>query len=367
MNVPFNALAVQDAPIQAELLAALRRVVERGWYVLGEELLAFEREFASACGTAHAIGVANGTDAIRLALDAVGVKPGDDVVTVSHTATFTALALSMLGARPVFCDIDRATMTLDPAKLEAAITPNTHAILPVHLYGQAADLDPILAIASRRGIPVVEDAAQAHLAEYRGRRVGSFGACAAFSFYPTKNLGALGDGGAATTNDANIAKRARCSRNGGQADRYRHVVKGVNSRLDEIQAAALRVKLAHLEASTEERRRQAALYDAHLHGVTLPIEAAGRRHVYHLYVIRHARRDALAAHLKERGVGTLIHYPIPVHLQPAYADLGVASGSLPESERAANEVLSLPLYPGLTAAQQEHVIESVNAFTSVHA
>ncbi len=367
MNVPFNDLALQDAPIEAELLAALRRVVERGRYVLGNELREFERDFASACGCEHAVGVANGTDAIRLALEALGVRTGDDVVTVSHTATFTALGISLLGARPVFCDIDGATMTMDPAKLEAAITPRTKAVLPVHLYGQAADIDPILEIAKRRGIPVIEDCAQAHLAQYRGRLVGSLGACAAFSFYPTKNLGALGDGGAITTNDAVTAERVRVMRNGGQQDRYRHVMKGVNSRLDEIQAAALTLKLRHLEAATHERRAQAARYDAALQGVTTPREAEGRRHVYHLYVIRHPRRDALAAHLDERGIGTLIHYPIPVHLQPAYADLGVAAGALPETERAAREVLSLPLYPGLTEERQRRVIEAVNSFAAVHA
>jgi dTDP-4-amino-4,6-dideoxygalactose transaminase len=366
MNVPFNALAVQDAPIRAELLEAARRVIERGWYVLGEELKSFERDFATACGCAHAVGVANGTDAIRLALEAAGVRAGDEVLTVAHTATFTALGISMLGARPVFCDIERETMTMDPAKLEAAITPRTRAIMPVHLYGQAADMDPIRSIAKRRGIPVIEDCAQSHLAEYRGDRTGSLGLCAAFSFYPTKNLGALGDGGAVTTNDPDLAARVRMLRNGGQADRYQHVLKGVNSRLDELQAALLSVKLRHLEAATRERRAQAARYDAALHGVGLPREAAQRRHVYHLYVVRHPRRDALAAHLAEQGVGTLIHYPVPVHRQPAYADLGLAEGALPESELAAKEVLSLPLYPGLTEAQQQRVIEAVNAFTAAH-
>jgi dTDP-4-amino-4,6-dideoxygalactose transaminase len=365
--VPFNALATQDAPIRDELLTAVRRVIERGWYILGEELREFEREFAAACGCAHAVGVASGTDAIRLALEAAGVRAGDEVVTVSHTATFTALGISMLGARPVFCDIEPATMTMDPARLEAAITPRTRAILPVHLYGQPADLDPLLAIAGRRGLAVIEDAAQAHLARYRGREVGSFGVAAAFSFYPTKNLGALGDGGAVTTSNAAIAERIRGLRNGGQIDRYHHAMKGVNSRLDELQAAALSVKLRHLAAATAERRAQARLYDAGLQGVVTPPIAEGREPVHHLYVIRHPRRDALATHLKSAGIGTLVHYPIPVHLQSAYADLGVAAGSLPETERAAREVLSLPLYPGLTAAQQARVIEAVNAFTAGHA
>ena len=363
-KVPFNALAVQDAPIQAELLAAIRRVVERGRYVLGEELRAFERDFAAASGCTHVVGVANGTDAIRLALEACGVRAGDEVVTVSHTATFTALAISMLGAKPVFCDIEPVTMNLDPARLEAAITNRTRAILPVHLYGQTADMDPVLEIARRRDIPVIEDCAQAHLARYRSRLAGSLGAAAAFSFYPTKNLGALGDAGAMTTNDAALAEHVRQMRNGGQADRYRHGMKGVNSRLDEIQAAVLSVKLRHLEAATVARRALAARYDAELRGVTTPRVLAGREHAYHLYVIRHARRDALAAHLDRAGVTALVHYPIPVHLQPAYAELGYREGSLPETERAAREVLSLPLYPGLTAEQQGRVIEAVNGFTA---
>jgi dTDP-4-amino-4,6-dideoxygalactose transaminase len=362
VSVPFNALAVQEAPIRSELLDVARRVIERGRYVLGEEVRVFERDFAAVCGCRHAVGVANGTDAIRLALDAAGVRAGDDVITVAHTATFTALGISMLGARPVFCDIEPVTMTLDPRKLEAAITPRTRAIMPVHLYGQCADMDAVLEIARRRGIPVVEDCAQAHLAEYRGARAGSLGVCAAFSFYPTKNLGALGDGGAVTTNDAELAERVRVLRNGGQSDRYQHVVKGVNSRLDELQAALLGAKLRHLEDGTRERRVQAARYDAAIHGVELPREAEGRRHVYHLYVVRHPGRDALASHLSARGVETLIHYPVPVHLQAAYADLGLAVGSFPVSERAAHEVLSLPLYPGLTEAQQQRVIEAINAF-----
>ncbi len=366
-RVPFNALAAQDEPIRDEVLSVMRRVVERGWYVLGEELKSFETEFASGVQSAHAVGVASGTDALRLALQVVGVGAGDDVVTVSHTATFTALAISMLGARPVFCDIEPAAMTLDPGRLEAAITPRTRAIIPVHLYGQACDLDPILEIARRRGLPVVEDCAQAHGALYRGRPVGAFGAAAAFSFYPTKNLGAYGDGGAVTTPDGALAERVRRLRNGGQGDRYRHVELGINSRLDELQAAILRVKLRRLEPSNAARRANAARYDAALHGVTLPRELPERRHVYHLYVVRHARRDALAAHLAAQGVGCLVHYPVPVHLQPAYTHLGLKPGSFPETERAADEVLSLPLYPGLAPAQQQHVIEAVNTFTAVHA
>lgn len=362
--VPFNALAVQDAPLKDQLIAAIARVVERGWYVLGEELSAFEHAFAPIAGCTEAVGVGNGTDALRLALQAVGVGAGDEVVTVSHTATFTALAISMLGARPVFCDIDARTFTMDPAGLDAVVNSRTKAIVPVHLYGQAAALDEIVALASLRGVPVVEDCAQAHGALYAGRPVGSFGACAAFSFYPTKNLGALGDGGAVTTSDPELAARVRRLRNGGQEERNRHVERGVNSRLDEVQAAALSVKLTRLESATTERRVLAAVYDQSLKGVTLPLEAEGRRHVYHLYVIRHPRRDALAEHLKAQEIGTQIHYPIPVHRQPAYLELGIRDGTLPETERAAAEVLSLPLFPRLASSQQWRVIEAVNAFTN---
>jgi dTDP-4-amino-4,6-dideoxygalactose transaminase len=367
VKVPFNAIAVQDAALRESILAAIARVVERGWFVLGEEGEAFEREFAPVAGGAHAAGVGNGTDAIRLALEAVGVRAGDDVVTVPMTAAYTALAISMLGARPVFCDVEPRTLTMDPDRLEAAITPATRAIVPVHLYGQCADMRAIGAIADRRGIPVVEDCAQAVLAQFEGRPAGSFGQAAAFSFYPTKNLGAYGDGGAVTSNDAAVIATVKRLRNGGQSERYRHVERGVNSRLDELQAAVLRVKLANLPAATEARRAQAARYDARLRGVERPAEAEGRRHVYHLYPVRHPRRDALAAALAAAGIGTIVHYPIPVHLQPAYAHLGLAAGVFPQAERAGGELLSLPLYPGLPADQQDAVIEAVLAFAAAPA
>ena len=367
MKVPFNAIAVQDAPLREEILAAIAGVVERGRFVLGEEGEAFEREFAPLAGCAHAAGVGSGTDAIRLALQAVGVKAGDDVVTVPMTATYTALAISMLGARPVFCDVEPGTLTMDPAKLEATITPATRAIVPVHLYGQCADVRAIGAIADARGIALVEDCAQAILARFDGRPAGSFGAAAAFSFYPTKNLGAYGDGGAVTSNDAAVVERVKRLRNGGQSERYRHEEPGVNSRLDELQAAVLRVKLRRLAAATDQRRAQAARYDSALKGLKLPAEAPGRRHVYHLYAVRHARRDALAAALAAAGIGTIIHYPVPVHLQPAYAPLALARGTFPESESAADELLSLPLYPGLLQEQQDAVIEAVSAFTTAKA
>jgi len=367
MTIPFNAIAVQDAGIRDEILAAMRRVVERGWFILGEEGEAFEREFAALTGCTGAAGVGTGTDAIRLALEAVGVHAGDDVVTVPLTAGYTALAISMLGARPVFCDVEPGTLTMDPVRLEAALTPKTRAIVPVHLYGQCADLAAIGAIAAKRGIPVVEDCAQSVAATFDGRPAGSFGTASAFSFYPTKNLGAYGDGGAVTSNLASVIDKVKRLRNGGQGSRYRHVELGVNSRLDEMQAAVLRVKLAHLQGVTIARRSLAARYDAALKGVRLPVERPGRRHVYHLYAVRHPRRDALAEALAAAGVGTLVHYPIPVHLQPAYTPLGLARGTFPVSEQAADELLSLPLYPGLTSAQQDAVIAAVNAFTAVHA
>ena len=366
MQVPFNAIAVQDAAILDEIVAAMTRVAQRGWFVLGEEGDAFEREFAPTTGCAHALGVANGTDAIRLALEAVGVAAGDDVVTVPMTAAFTGLAISMLGARPVFCDVEPVTLTMDAAKLEAAITPRTRAIVPVHLYGQCADLEPILAIAAARGIPVVEDVAQAVGAHYDGKPAGSFGVASSFSFYPTKNLGAYGDGGAVATNLDTVADKIRRLRNGGQSQRYRHVELGINSRLDEVQAAVLRVKLGVLPAATIARRVLAGRYDEALRGVEIPKEVARRRHVYHLYAIRHPQRDALASALAAAGVGTIVHYPIPLHLQPMYASLGLARGAFPVSERAGAELLSLPLYPGLRPEQQDAVIEAVNAFTAQH-
>ena len=365
--IPFNALAVQDQPLREQMLDAVRRVVERGRFVLGEEVAAFEQAFAPHAGCAHAIGVASGTDALRLALEVAGVGRGDEVVTASLSATFTALAISALGARPVFCDVDPVTLTMDPRSLEAALSPRARAILPVHLYGQCADMDPILDLASRHGLEIVEDCAQAHGAHNQRRAAGSIGEASAVTFYPTKNLGAIGDGGAVTTNDDAIAERLRRLRNGGQGDRYRHVEIGVNSRLDEIQAAVLSIKLTRFEQSTDERRLQAARYDEGLTGIALPSEGPGRRHVYHLYVVRHPKRDELAEHLKAEGIGTIVHYPIPIHLQPAYASLGMRAGSLPVTEAAANEVLSLPLHPGLTVPDQHRVIEAVNAFTRGHA
>jgi dTDP-4-amino-4,6-dideoxygalactose transaminase len=366
-TVPIASASAQYATIKEELDAAIHRVLDSGWFVLGEEVAAFEREFAAYCGTEYAIGVGNGTDALMLALRALGIGLGDEVITVPMTAAFGAFAITLNGATPIFVDIDAATANMDTTRLEAAITPRTKAIMPVHLYGQAADLAPILSIAERHGIPVVEDAAQAHGAIYDGKRVGSIGVIAGFSFYPSKNLGAAGDGGMVTTNDPALAEQIRMLRNGGQQGRYNHVIQGVNSRLDEMQAAVLRVKLAHLDAWNAARRRHAARYDELLAGsaVELPElrpDAPPESHVWHLYAVRHARRDALAAHLKARGIGTGVHYPAALHLQPAFASLGLGPGAFPVAERQAREELSLPMYPEMTDDDIAYIADAVRAF-----
>ncbi|MCL5961042.1 MAG: DegT/DnrJ/EryC1/StrS family aminotransferase [Chloroflexi bacterium] len=312
------------------------------------------------------MGVGSGTEALHLALLAAGVGPGDEVITVANSAIFTALAISFTGAKPVFVDIDPLTYTMDVKKIEERLTSRTKAVLPVHLYGYPADLDPLLRLARERNLKVIEDCAQAVGAEYGGRRVGGLGTMGCFSFYPTKNLGACGDGGAVTTNDPDLAQELRLLRNGGQTERYRHIIKGFNSRLDEMQAAILRVKLKHLAAWTDRRRQLAAEYSRLLQAypLGLPGEAQGNRHVYHLYVVRTDHRDELQRFLKAKGVQTLIHYPIPIHRQAAYADLGIEEGSLPVTERYANEVISLPLYPELSEREMEVVGAAVGRFFS---
>jgi len=359
--VPFADFKAQVAALRPELNAAIARVLDSGWFILGSEGEAFERELARALGAAQAVCVANGTEAIQLALQALGIRPGDEVVTSPLTAAFTGLAILAAGARPVFADVDPVTLNISPEAMQRAVTPRTRALLPVHLYGHPADLDPMLELARERGIPLIEDACQAHGALYKGRPVGALSGIGALSFYPTKNLGALGDGGAVLVNDPSLAARLRQLRNGGQSDRYRHEIPGINSRLDELQAAILRVKLQHLPAHTERRRTLARLYLEALQGsgVQLPEEQAYARAVYHLFVIRHPKRDALQAELQERGVGTLIHYPIPLHLQPAFAALGGRPGDFPVAEKAAAEILSLPMYPELTDAQAHTVCEAV--------
>jgi dTDP-4-amino-4,6-dideoxygalactose transaminase len=360
-DIPFNDLARHTARYREELQDVIARALNAGRYVLGEELDRFETTFASYCGTRFAVGVASGTDAITIALQAAGVVPGDEVITAANTCVPTIVGIEGAGARPVLVDCEETTYTLDPALIEEAITPRTRAIVPVHLYGQCADLDQILGLAQRYGINVVEDCAQAHGAEYDGRRAGSFGLAGAFSFYPTKNLGALGDGGAVVTNDADIAARARLLRNYGERERFEHVLRGRNSRLDALQAALLTAKLKHLDGWNERRRVLAGRYSSALDGSipSVPLEAERRRHVYHLYVIRVRQRDRFRRALADMGVETAIHYPTPVQRQPAYSDLMPVGRSLATSERLAAEIVSLPLYPDLSDDEARRVASAV--------
>ena len=353
VTVPYLDLRAQYHGIKPEIDAAVLRVLESTQYSLGEDVAAFERAFAAYCNTHEAVALNSGTSALHLALLAAGVQPGDEVITVPFTFVATVSAIVYAGARPVLVDVDPRYYTMDAARLEAAITPRTKAILPVHLYGQPADMDPILAIAARHGIAVIEDAAQAHGAEYHGRRCGSMGQSGCFSFYPGKNLGAYGEGGALVTSDPGVAKQARLLRSWGEETRYEHAVKGFNYRMDGIQGAVLGIKLKHLERWTEARRDRAARYRSVLagSGVALPEERPGCRHVYHVYAVRVRGRDEVRARLAEAGVQTGVHYPIPVHLQPAHRDLGYGAGDFPVSEAIAADVLSLPIFPELTDAQ----------------
>jgi dTDP-4-amino-4,6-dideoxygalactose transaminase len=343
--------------MRAEIDAAIARVVDSGWFLLGEECRAFEEEFAAAMGAPYAVGVASGTDAVELALRAVGVQPGDEVVTQANTCVPTVTGIVRAGGTPVLCDVDPRSGVIDLDSLMGAIGERTRAVVPVHLYGQCADVEGILELCEPRGIAVMEDCAQAHAAELRGRPAGTMGVAGAFSFYPTKNLGALGDGGAVVTGDAEIAKRLRLLRQYGQADRYRHESFGVNSRLDEIQAAILRAKLPHLREWTERRARIAANYSEALRGAVVErlAELPDRRHVFHLYVVRAPDRDRMQAELAARGVGTLIHYPIPIHRQPPFGELAAGPVSLKNAEALCESVLSLPLYPGLSDDEVEVV------------
>ena len=362
--IPFVDLKAAYRRLQPEIDAAVSEALAGGWYILGIHVSAFEAAFAEYLGLDHAIGVASGTDAVLLALRACGVGPGDEVITVGHTAVATVAAVELCGATPRLVDIDPHTFTLDPAGLEAAISERTRAILPVHLYGCPADMDPILAIARRHSLPVIEDCAQAHGARYRGRMVGTMGDAAAFSFYPTKNLGAMGDGGAVATNRPEIADRLRLLRQYGWRERYISDIPGYNSRLDELQAAILAVRLRHLDEENEARRRLAAIYDAGLAGLPLvrPVVGEENRHVYHLYAIQLEDRDKLKSYLHARGISTAIHYPVPVHLQPAYIRLGYGEKSLPITEHAARTTLSLPMYPDLDAGMVEAVVEAIAEF-----
>ena len=362
-RIPLLDLGAQYRAIGGAVEQAALGVLRSGRYVMGPEVAAFEEEFARFTASEHAIGVNTGTSAIHLALLALGVGQGDEVITVPFTFVATVAAVLYCGARPVLVDVTPDTLTMDPERLEKAITPRTRAILPVHLYGNPVDMSPILDIAARHGVPVVEDAAQAHGATYRSRRAGSMGVAGCFSFYPGKNLGAAGEGGAIVTSDDGVAARARLLRDWGARHKYDHQAVGFNYRLDELQAAVLRVKLAHLDAWTEARRRHAQAYRddlARLEGGPRPVrEQLHGRHVYHVFAVRSPRRDALRRALDERGVDTGVHYPTPVHLQPGYAGLGWGRGDFPISERAAGEVLSLPIYPELTWEQQTRVVQAV--------
>jgi len=363
-QLPLVDLAAQHAALADELSEAVAAAFERSDWILGHDLASFEEEFAAYCETAHAIGTDCGLSALELALRALGIGPGDEVITAANTFVATVLAISHAGATPVLVDVDPVTYTIDASLVEAAITERTRAIVPVHLYGQVADMDAIVAVADRRGLVVVEDACQAHGARRHGRRAGSLGHAAAFSFYPSKNLGGCGDGGMVVTSDDEVADSLRVLRNYGQREKYHHVVRGFNRRLDTLQAAILRVKLRHLDDGNAARRRWAALYDRLLcgAGVVTPATAEGVEPVWHLYVVRAADRDGLRSFLDECEIATGIHYPVPVHLQPAYADLGHPSGAFPVSERLAGEVLSLPMYPELDAVAVERVAAAVRAF-----
>ncbi|RTL33805.1 MAG: DegT/DnrJ/EryC1/StrS family aminotransferase [Burkholderiales bacterium] len=363
MTLPFLDLQPTYAASRPAIDAALARVAASGWFILGRELEAFERQWADYCGSAHALGLGNGLDALHLGLRALGVGEGDEVIVPSNTYIATWLAVSQCGARPVPVEPDVRTYNLDPARIEAAITPRTRVILPVHLYGQPADMDAINAIARWHGLKVLDDCAQAHAARWRGRRVGALADASAWSFYPGKNLGAMGDGGGLTTDDAGVADAVRVLRNYGSRVKYHNEVKGLNSRLDEMQAAVLAAKLPALDALTDQRRQIAACLLDGLAGapVGLPFVPDGAEPAWHLFVIRHEARDRLQAALAERGVGTLIHYPVPPHLQPAYAELGYAAGDFPVAEAIHREVLSLPLWPGMSEAQVAHLIDAVRS------
>jgi dTDP-4-amino-4,6-dideoxygalactose transaminase len=361
MNVPFVDLKAQYRTIETDVNAAIADVLQRADFILGREVDKFEEEFADYCQAAYCVGVDSGYSALELILRAYEIGPGDEVITAANTFVATALAISNTGARPVLVDMDPQTYNLDPSKLEAAITPATRAIMPVHLYGQPADMEPILAVAKRHRLLVIEDSAQGHGATYHGRSTGSLGDAAGFSFYPGKNLGAYGDGGAVVTNDPLVADRVRLLRNLGQRAKYDHQIKGYNRRLDTVQAAVLRVKLPHLDSWNEGRRRAAAEYDRLLADlpVITPRLLPGVESVYHLYLIRVRDRDRLMNHLKQAGVATGIHYPVPIHLQAAYRDLGYQRGDFPITEALADEILSLPMYAELSNGAITYVVDVI--------
>jgi dTDP-4-amino-4,6-dideoxygalactose transaminase len=369
LSVPFVDLAAQYAEISVDVRQAINGVLESSDFILGRDVRAFEEEFAAYCGVEHAVAVDSGTSALELALRACGIGAGDEVITAANTFIATALAISHAGARPVLVDIDPETYALDVARLREAVGARTKAIIPVHLYGHPADMDPIMEIAHQHGLRIIEDACQAHGARYKGKRVGSFGDAAAFSFYPGKNLGAYGDGGMVVSNDAGIADTLRLLRDYGQREKYHHLLRGFNRRLDSVQAAILRVKLKHLDAWNASRREHARVYRHLLAGadVLIPTPAVHVEPVWHLFVICSTRRDALRDYLSNLGIVTGIHYPTPIHLQPAYRDLGYRAGAFPVTESAAAQMLSLPMYAELKFASIAHVTLNIHAFTSLDA
>jgi dTDP-4-amino-4,6-dideoxygalactose transaminase len=368
MQVPFLDLKSHHAPMLTEINGAIRDVIESNAFAGGPFVERFEEDFAAYCNSSYAIGLGSGTEALWLTLMALGVGPGDEVITVPNTFMATAEAITYCGARPVFVDVDERTYTLDPDSLEQAVTARTKAIIPVHLFGQPADMDSILKFARRRGLFVIEDACQAHGAEYQGRRAGTLGDAGCFSFYPGKNLGAFGEAGAAVTDNAELQEKIRILRDHGQVRKYHHTMIGWNCRMDGIQAAALRVKLRYLEKGNQLRRSHAAHYDqalSDIEEIVTPAHSADVRHVYHVYAIRVQERDEIMRLLGEKGIGCGVHYPIPVHLQEAYRSLGYAQGDFPIAERCAAEFISLPMFPELTSAQLEIVVQGVKEAVSV--
>lgn len=364
MNIPFVSFKPMERELDADLRAAFERVYQRSWYIEGEEDAAFEKAFADYCGVEHCIGCGNGLDALMLALKALGVGAGDEVLVPSNTYIATALAVTYTGATPVFVEPDIRTYNIDPMRLEAALTERTKAVMPVHLYGQSCDMGPIMAFAKKHGLYVVEDCAQAHGATYNGRKIGTFGDAAGFSFYPGKNLGALGDAGATVTNNKTLADKIRALGNYGSDYKYHHVYQGNNSRLDELQAAFLSAKLPHLERMNAERRRIADRYLAEVHNeqIVLPYVLPSTEPVWHIFAVRCQKRDELTAYLAEKGISTNKHYPIPIHLQGAYASLHIPQGALPIAEEISATQLSLPMYYGMTDNEVSYVIDALNAF-----
>ncbi len=364
MNIPFVTFLPMEKELDGDIRAAFERVFARSWYIEGEEDKAFEDAFAAFCDTKYCIGCGNGLDALILSLKALEIGEGDEVIVPSNTYIATALAVTYTGATPVFVEPDIRTFTIDPKRIEPAITKKTRAIMPVHLYGQACDMDPIMEIAKKHGLYVIEDCAQAHGATYKGKKIGSFGIASGFSFYPGKNLGALGDAGAVVTNDKELTDKIRALGNYGSDYKYHHIYKGNNSRLDELQAAFLAAKLPHLERMNEERRRIANTYTKGIHNakVVLPVVANDCIPVWHIYAIRCKERDDLEKYLKDKGIGTNKHYPIPIHLQECYKDLCIPAGTLPIAEEISATELSLPMYYGMTNAEIQYVIDAINEF-----